>query len=125
MKELAEYLTKLRGNLSIRQVAEKTKISNAYLSQLESKKRKKPHPEVLQKLADFYDVPILELFKKAGYLKEGEIEETYEEKIDKLFQYVINQPGYKFGHRIKGAVTPEVKKFIIEMYEKVSGETLL
>lgn len=125
MKELAEYLKKLRGDLSIRQVAEKTGISNAYLSQLESRKRKKPHPDVLQKLADFYDVPILELFEKAGYLKEGEIEETQEQKIEKAFAHVISDPDFKFGTRVKGEYDLDAKRFIIEMYEKVTKRKLL
>lgn len=126
MQELSIYLKKLRGEMSIRQVAEKTGISNAYLSQLESGKRDNPHPEILKKLAKFYGIPIIELLKKSGYLEEdiGE-EETYEEKINRLFQYVANNPNYKYGHRIKGPLTTEVKKFVIEMYEKVSGEDLL
>ncbi len=126
MQELSKYLKKLRGKLSIRHIAEKTGISNAYLSQLEGGKRDNPHPDVLKKLAKFYELPVIELLKKAGYLDEDNNgEETYEEKIDRLFQYVTNKPDYKYGHRIKGTVTTEVKKFVIEMYEKVSGETLL
>jgi len=125
MKELAEYLKNLRGDLSIRQVAEKTGISNAYLSQLESKKRKKPHPDVLQKLADFYDVPILELFEKAGYLKEGELRETQEQKIDKAFAHVISDPAFQYGTRLKGKYDFDAKRFIIEMYEKLTKKKLL
>lgn len=125
MKELADYLKKLRGDLSIRQVAEKTGISNAYLSQLESQKRKKPHPDVLQKLADFFDVPILELFEKAGYLKEGEIEETQEQKIEKAFAHVISDPTFKCGTRVKGEYDLDAKRFIIEMYEKATKRKLL
>ena len=126
MQELSNYLEKLRGEMSIRQVAEKTGISNAYLSQLESGKRNNPHPDVLKKLAKFYEIPVIEFLKKAGYLDQDiSEEETYEEKIDRFFQYVTNKPDYKFGHRIKGAVTTEVKKFVIEMYQKASGEKLL
>lgn len=126
MQELSKYLKKLRGNMSIRHVAEKTGISNAYLSQLESEKRENPHPDVLKKLAKFYETPVIEFLKKAGYLDEGiDEKENFEEKIDRLFKYVTNKPDYKYGHRIKGAVTTDVKKFIIEMYEKISGETLL
>jgi transcriptional regulator with XRE-family HTH domain len=125
MQELSNYLEKLRGKMSIRQVAEKTGISNAYLSQLESGKRNNPHPDVLKKLAKFYGIPVIEFLKKAGYLDQDISEETYEEKIDRLFQYVTNKPNYTYGHRIKGAVTTEVKKFVIEMYQKASGEKLL
>jgi len=126
MQELSKYLKKLRGKLSIRHVAEKTGVSNAYLSQLEGGKRDNPHPDVLKKLAKFYEIPVIEFLKKAGYLDEDiSEEETFEEKIDRLFKYVTNKPDYKYGHRIKGAVTADVKKFVIEMYEKASGEKLL
>jgi transcriptional regulator with XRE-family HTH domain len=126
MQELSKYLSKLRGKMSIRQVAEKTGISNAYLSQLESGKRDNPHPGILKKLAKFYGIPVIEFLKKAGYLEEDfNEEETYEEKINRLFQYVTNKPDYKYGHRIKEPLTVEVKKFVIEMYEQISGEELL
>jgi len=126
MNELAKYLKKLRNKLSIRAVADGTGISNAYLSQLENGKRKNPHPNELKKLAKFYEVPIVEFLKRAGYLDEDAgNEESYQGKIDRLFQYVTNKPDYKYGHRIKGAITPDVKKFVIEMYEKASGEELL
>ncbi len=126
MNELAKYLKELRDELSLRAVAEGTGISNAYLSQLESGKRKNPHPNELKKLAKFYEIPITELLKKAGYLdEENETAESFEEKIDRLFQYVKSKPEYKYGHRLKGELTTDVKKFIIEMYEKASGEKLL
>ena len=73
-QDLSQYLKILRGDLPIRRLSIITKISIAYLSQLESGKRKKPHPEILQKLADFYFIPVLELFRRAGYFREGEIE---------------------------------------------------
>ena len=117
MKKLAKYLKNLRGKMSIRHVAEKTGISNAYLSQIEGGKRDNPHPDVLKKLAKFYEIPVIEFLKMAGYLDEDiSDEETYEEKISRLFQYVTNNPDYKYGHRIKGAITTDVKKFVIEMY---------
>jgi transcriptional regulator with XRE-family HTH domain len=126
MQELAKYLKELRGDISIRQLAEQTGISNAYLSQLESGKRDNPHPNVLKELANYYGIPVIEFLKIAGYLDESnKTEETYEEKIDRLFKYVTNNPKYKYGHRIKGEVTPEIKKFVVEMYEKATKEKLL
>lgn len=126
MQELSKYLKKLRGEMSIRQVAEKTGISNAYLSQLESGKRNNPHPEVLKKLAKFYEIPVIEFLKKAGYLDEdNDEEETYEEKIDRLFQYVKNQPDFRFGTRLKGKYDLDTKRFIIEMYEKLRNKKLM
>jgi len=46
-------------------------ISNAYLSQLENNKVKKPSPHFLHKLASLYDVPYDLLMEYAGYIKRG------------------------------------------------------
>jgi HTH-type transcriptional regulator, competence development regulator len=51
-------------------VERQTGISNEYLSQLERGVATKPAPEVLQKLAKFYDVAYESLLVAAGYLKE-------------------------------------------------------
>ena len=62
-------LRKAKG-LSLREVREATggAVSNAYLSQLERQKIKKPSPIVLRSLADVYRVPYETLMEKAGYL---------------------------------------------------------
>ena len=62
-------LRKAKG-LSLREVQEATKgaVSNAYLSQLEHQKIKKPSPDVLRNLAEVYGVPYETLMEKAGYL---------------------------------------------------------
>ncbi|MEW6536421.1 MAG: helix-turn-helix domain-containing protein [Candidatus Auribacterota bacterium] len=126
MQELSEYLKKLRGNLSIRNLSEKTGISNAYLSQLESGKRDSPHPEILKKLARFYGIPVIEILKHAGYLDdEMDEKESYEEKVDRLFLHVINDPEFQYGTRMKCQYDLAAKRFIIEMYEKLTGKKLL
>lgn len=62
-------LRKAKG-LSLREVQEATggAVSNAYLSQLERQKIKKPSPNVLRSLASVYGVPYEALMEKAGYL---------------------------------------------------------
>jgi transcriptional regulator with XRE-family HTH domain len=62
-------LRKAKG-LSLREVQEATggSVSNAYLSQLERQKIKKPSPNVLRNLAKVYGVPYETLMEKAGYL---------------------------------------------------------
>ena len=62
-------LRKAKG-LSLREVQEATNgaVSNAYLSQLEHQKIKKPSPDVLRSLAEVYGVPYETLMEKAGYL---------------------------------------------------------
>jgi HTH-type transcriptional regulator, competence development regulator len=62
-------LRKAKG-LTLREVQEATggAVSNAYLSQLERQKIKKPSPNVLRSLAEVYGVPHETLMEKAGYL---------------------------------------------------------
>ena len=70
--ELGPLLADLRRakGLSLRAVEQATDkaVSNAYLSQLESGKIKKPSPHVLHSLAEVYVVPYEALMEKAGYL---------------------------------------------------------
>ena len=56
-------------NLSLREVEEATGISNAYLSQLENNKIKKPSPHFLHKLAALYDIGYELLMEQAGYVQ--------------------------------------------------------
>ena len=69
---LGSLLADLRvaKGLSLRQVEEATDkaVSNAYLSQLEKGKIRRPSPNVLHGLAEVYAVPYEALMEKAGYL---------------------------------------------------------
>ena len=68
---LAEQLRRIRmvKKVSLREVEKATRISNAYLSQLESGNATNPSPHILHKLAEFYGVPYTSLMKTAGYLE--------------------------------------------------------
>src|SRR3990172_8851628 len=74
--ELGALLADLRTakGLSLREVEEATgkAVSNAYLSQLENGRIKKPSPNVLHSLAEVYVVPYESLMEKAGYLVPSE-----------------------------------------------------
>jgi transcriptional regulator with XRE-family HTH domain len=74
--ELGAVLADLRTakGLSLREVEEATgkAVSNAYLSQLENGKIKKPSPNVLHSLSEVYAVPYEALMEKAGYLLPSE-----------------------------------------------------
>lgn len=67
LKESRELLT-----LTLRQVEEATGISNAYLSQLENDKIKKPSANVLYKLASLYKVQLDSLLYAAGIIETSE-----------------------------------------------------
>jgi transcriptional regulator with XRE-family HTH domain len=74
--ELGAVLADLRTakGLSLREVEEATDkaVSNAYLSQLENGKIRKPSPNVLHSLAEVYVVPYETLMERAGYLLPSE-----------------------------------------------------
>jgi len=75
-RELGAVLADLRlaKGFSLREVEAATgkAVSNAYLSQLENGKIKKPSPNVLHHLAAIYAVPYEALMEKAGYLLPAE-----------------------------------------------------
>ncbi len=67
LAETLRLARKLKA-LSLREVEQKTEISNAYLSQLETGKAENPSPHVLHKLAEVYEIPYSSLMEAAGYL---------------------------------------------------------
>jgi transcriptional regulator with XRE-family HTH domain len=93
---LGEELKKLREarGLKLRQVEEKSGISNGYLTQLENNKIKEPSPNILHKLADVYNVPYSKLMRAAGYFvpapeKEAEVKPSFANS-DRLSSYALS-----------------------------------
>jgi len=83
--------------LTLRDVEDKTDISNAYLSQLEGNKIKKPSPVILDKLSTLYQIQYSTLMKLAGYpvpeIEEqsplyARIGETTKEEENALVEYL-------------------------------------
>jgi len=70
-KSLGTFLKNHRilKNLSLRQVETLTKISNAYLSQLENDKIKNPSISTLHKLSEFYKIDFSDLLEVSGISK--------------------------------------------------------
>jgi transcriptional regulator with XRE-family HTH domain len=117
-------LRKQKG-LTLKQVEKAAQVSNAYISQFERGLRNPPHPEILNRLAKVYDVPARELMVAAGYLTD-EAEAENRRKLDLAYNHVISDPNYQHGTRLKSTtITPDVKRFIVEMYEKTTGRKLL
>jgi transcriptional regulator with XRE-family HTH domain len=130
MGDIGEYLRSLREGqkLSLREAAARTGVSVSYITQIENGKRKAPGPEVLKKLAPAYSVPVRDLLKAAGYMddiKEIKSALSDEEEVERAFEYVISDPRYQSGTRVTGPITTNVKRFIVEMYEKATGKKLL
>ena len=117
-------LRKQRG-LTLKHVEKAAQVSNAYISQLERGLRNPPHPDILNRLAKVYEVPARELMVAAGYLPD-DAELENKRKVEQAYNHVISDPKYSHGTRLKGAtVSLDVKRFIVEMYEKTTGRKLL
>jgi len=127
VENFGEYLRTLRleKRYSLRQVEELSGVSNSYLGLIERGQRPIPGADILKKLAPVFDVPVRDLLAVAGYLKEEDISLSEEDEVEMAFRFVMNDPRYKSGTRIKGGLNTEVKRFIVEMYEKATGKKLL
>ena len=70
-KALSTVLKEVRSDkgLSLRKVEKDIKVSNAYLSQLETGQATKPSPELLKRLANYYGIRYEMLMEAAGYLE--------------------------------------------------------
>jgi transcriptional regulator with XRE-family HTH domain len=123
-----EFLKGLRDRqrMSLRDVERECGVSNTYLSQIEKGERSAPSPDILRKLARAYNVPSRYLMEQAGYLDEPEVTATDEERVDAAFDYVMADPDYKLGARIRReGLNTEAKRGIVITYETVTGKKLL
>ena len=127
MQNFGQYLRSLRleKRLSLREVEKESGVSNSYLGLIERGQRPIPGADILKKLAPVYDVPVRDLLNAAGYLRNEDISLSEEDEVEMAFKYVMADPRYKSGTRVKGGLTTEVKRFIVEMYEKATGKRLL
>ena len=73
MSTLGITLKKTRESVSLtlREVEEVSGISNAYLSQLENDKIKKPSANILYKLSNVYNIDLNTLLSAAGIIKKS------------------------------------------------------
>jgi transcriptional regulator with XRE-family HTH domain len=128
MESFGSYMRRLRKSrgLTLKQVETQAKVSNAYISQIERGLRNPPHPEILKRLAKTYDVEHRELLIAAGYLEEDSAAAAQRRTLEKAFEHVQSDPTFKHGTRLKGThVSLETKRFIVEMYEKLTHRNLL
>ena len=122
------FLKSLRDKqrMSLRDVEKESGVSNAYIAQLEKGDRPAPSPDILKKLARAYNVTVRELLMRAGYLDEPEVTATEEERIDAAFQYVLADPDYKLGTRLRGEdLDIKGKKGVVITYETLTGKRIL
>jgi len=128
MENFGNYMRRLRKSkgLTLKQVENQAKVSNAYISQIERGLRNPPHPDILKRLAKAYDVQHRELLVAAGYLEEDSAETAKRKQIEEAYEHVRTDPTFRQGTRLRGTqVSLETKRFIVEMYEKLTQRQLL
>jgi len=128
MENFGQYLRRLRNDqrLSLRELEAKSGVSCSYLVQIEQGRRRPPQADILKKLAPVLNVPVKDLLKAAGFLDETLPTGLSEaQEVDMAFKYVMADPRYHSGTRLEGEITTDVKRFIVEMYEKATGKKLL
>ena len=128
MDDFGQYLRRLRleRDLTLKQVELASGVSNAYLSQLERGRRKSPHPDILKGLAKAFEIPVEDLLRAAGYLGESLAEQSLRERTEQGFQRATSDPQFHYGTRLRGVgLSLEAKRFIVELYEKATGQRIL
>ena len=124
--EIGPLLRRLRGETSLREVHRLTGMSNVYLSQVE-KGEKHPGPRILKRLAALYGVGVEDLLRRAGYMEaEGEVPRPDAAlDVERAYRFVLDDPRFRVGTRPSGPLSMESKRFIVEMYERLTGKRLL
>ena len=128
MNKFGEYVRELRksSRLTLKQAEELGVASNAYLSQLERGNRKRPHPDILKRMAEVYNEPIKNLLIAAGYLTPDTENKSPDERIEDAYKQVQSDPRISHGTRRKGLkLSLEAKRHIVEMYENLTDRKLL
>lgn len=129
MDNFGEYVRELRkrSRLTLKQAEERGVASNAYLSQLERGNRKRPHPDILKRMADVYHEPLKNLLIAAGYLApEMQNKSTEKERVESAFKQVQNDPQISQGTRRRDLkLSLASKRYIVEMYGDLTGRKLL
>jgi transcriptional regulator with XRE-family HTH domain len=125
--KFGKYLERLRREhgLSIRDAARNAKISDSYLGLLERGKRTNiPGSRVLVALARIYSVDAGEMLMEAGAFFEAD-NLSEDEMIDQAFRQVLTHPDFRHYAKQSGEVPTETKLLVIDLYEKLTGESLL
>lgn len=127
--EFGKYLQQLRldKGLSIRQLANLSKVSHSYLSQVENGVRGIPSPDVLKKLARPLGITYEELMQAAGYIEEiidhgGYAEVLYRDGAGNLVDSVqktkemqdIDSKWANTAYRVAKELSPEDRQKIDE-----------
>ena len=98
------------------QLAEASGLTQATISRLESGEIDQLKSNALSRLATALGTSVDNLMS---------VESDKKQKIDRVFDFVIRDPDFRYGTRLSGELDTEAKLFIIELYERATGRKLL
>lgn len=107
MNKLGDYLRYQREkrNLSLKDIQIETLITDTRINRIEKGLVKEPSPEVLKILAEYYELSIIDLYIKAGYLTDNSVckEQRAFYNVDQLsendFEHIQTQIDYLVKHK--------------------------
>ena len=123
-EDIGALLKRLRGRVSLREVARRTGVSASYLSLIE-RGEKHPGVNVVRKLAELYNVDAQQLLRRAGHGPQPGPYSDEAQDVERAYRFVLDDPAFRVGTRPDGPMTLSAKRFIVEMYEKFTGKRLL
>ena len=149
---IGALLKTLRGKRSLRQVQAESGVPYTYLSSIELG-QKNPGIKTLSRLAECYEVPLVELLKAAGLpemrilrdnpsaslsslefvlkaLKEGNIRTLDEDEITDInirrsYDFVMADPDLSGCWKPEERPSVDFQRFVVEMYEHFTGKKIL
>ena len=122
--EIGALLRRLRGRLSLRDVNRRVGVSSSYLSRIE-RGEIDPGRNIIRKLAAAYGVDPAALHERAGHVGGSPYSDDEDLDLERAFRYVLDDPKFRFGTRPEGVLDRNAKRFIVEMYESLTGKRLL
>ena len=123
-EEIGPLLKRLRRPLSLRDVTRRAGVSSSYLSEIERGERQ-PGANVVRKLAELYRVDPEELLRRAGHGPQPAPHGDEALEVERAYRFVLDDPHFRVGTRPDGPLTLNSKRFIVEMYQKLTGRRLL
>ena len=121
---IGAILQDLRDTRSLREVCRDSGITAGYLSMIE-KGLRRPGPNVLRRLAATYGVDAHDLLRRAGHLDIEDSSGSQGEELDWAFDFVLRDPRFRLIVKPDEPMNGKAKRFIVEMYEKLTGKRLL
>jgi transcriptional regulator with XRE-family HTH domain len=111
MQALGSFIRSQRqhANLSLRQLAERTRLSNPYLSQIE-RGLHQPSVRVIRLIADALNVSAETLLTQAGLLQRGELTDLLRQP---------QPPGVEAAIEAEDRLTQEQKAALIAVYHSM------